>query len=513
MAHRPLAFRAITVVLWLTIVLLLVLQLDTAPPFSYDEGCLAVVARNWAISGQYGELLDGRPVPPDMLNVGLPAVAPVALSFRIFGVGVWQARLPMVLIALAGIFVLAALARALFGRLAAAIAPFAATFLVLPIPFVSAGRQVWGETLSVLLVAMAYLLLVRLWSRPRLAVPLAAPLLALSIFTKVQALPFVAVALAGPLALALLRRERFAASIFAALAIASAAFYGLCAWLSAVWLGQPVLHHIYGATLGAEALVLYGPARRGALETFLTNGLPFVLALAWAWLRVLRTRAYSAQHPPESEARSAFNWPGLSFLVLTTAWALWYVTLSVGWARLLYPPALLASPFLAGMLAAIVQRVRDWRTAPRASGGATPRGSLLALVSIGTVVLVVGAAGWTVSRAAGVFGSGDRSIYEVASFVDDLDPASGTVETFEAELYFLLHRSYHHPPPPVALQLTRRRYVGDQTPMTYDPLADAPRLIVVGPEAEHTAIYSEGLHSGRYALLRRFGRYRVYQLD
>jgi hypothetical protein len=53
-------------------------------------------------TGQYVRLLDGQPVAA-RLQGALAVVAPVALSFRLLGVGYWQARLPFALMTLAAL--------------------------------------------------------------------------------------------------------------------------------------------------------------------------------------------------------------------------------------------------------------------------------------------------------------------------------------------------------------------------------------------------------------------------
>ncbi len=69
------------------------LYLEQIPPLWWDEGWTMSVARNWVQSGFYGQFLDGEKQPPG-LSAAFPVVAQVALSFRLFGVGVWQGRLP-----------------------------------------------------------------------------------------------------------------------------------------------------------------------------------------------------------------------------------------------------------------------------------------------------------------------------------------------------------------------------------------------------------------------------------
>src|SRR6266545_829549 len=63
-----------------------------APGMWWDEGWTLSVARNWVERGHYGRLLDGQLAPPG-LEASLVVTAPIALSMRLFGVGIWQGRL------------------------------------------------------------------------------------------------------------------------------------------------------------------------------------------------------------------------------------------------------------------------------------------------------------------------------------------------------------------------------------------------------------------------------------
>src|SRR2546422_620504 len=123
-----------------------VLNLEVAPPLGWDEGWTLMVARNWVERGHYGRLLDGAQVAPG-LAAALPAVAPIALCFRLFGVGVWQGRLPGVLFTVAALVVLYCLVCRLYGhRVAAAALGF---LLLVPghVPFhpLFWGRQALAE--------------------------------------------------------------------------------------------------------------------------------------------------------------------------------------------------------------------------------------------------------------------------------------------------------------------------------------------------------------------------------
>src|SRR3954452_10513417 len=63
------------------------------PGMWWDEGWTLSVARNWLERGHYGRLMDGQLWPPG-LEASVTVTTAVALSFRLFGVGIWQGRLP-----------------------------------------------------------------------------------------------------------------------------------------------------------------------------------------------------------------------------------------------------------------------------------------------------------------------------------------------------------------------------------------------------------------------------------
>lgn len=114
-------FGGSPMVLIIIATLLSLFRLPTAPPLWWDEGWTLSVARNWVETGHYGRFLDGTPVSP-RLAAAPPVVLPMALSFRLFGVGAWQGRLPGVIFTAVTLWflyrltaVLTRLVQALFG--------------------------------------------------------------------------------------------------------------------------------------------------------------------------------------------------------------------------------------------------------------------------------------------------------------------------------------------------------------------------------------------------------------
>jgi 4-amino-4-deoxy-L-arabinose transferase-like glycosyltransferase len=91
------------------------MNFESTPPLWWDEGWTLSVVRNWVERGHYGRLLDGEPASPG-LAASFPVIAPIALSFRLFGVGVWQGRLVGVLFTLGALALIYYLACRLYDR-------------------------------------------------------------------------------------------------------------------------------------------------------------------------------------------------------------------------------------------------------------------------------------------------------------------------------------------------------------------------------------------------------------
>src|SRR5690242_14234551 len=85
----------------------------SGPGVWWDEGWTMSVARNLAERGHYGRLLDGQLAPPG-LEAAFPVTLPIALVFKLFGVGIWQGRLFGVLCTVAALALMYYLALRLY---------------------------------------------------------------------------------------------------------------------------------------------------------------------------------------------------------------------------------------------------------------------------------------------------------------------------------------------------------------------------------------------------------------
>jgi hypothetical protein len=148
----------ITILLGISFVFLITFHPSANPPLWFDEGWTLSVARNWVETGQYARFLNDTPISATGMAWNFPVTGPIALSFRIFGIGILQGRLPGILFTLGSVTLIYILARHMYGEKIAAL-----TFLVLiigfPIPL-TYGRQAIGEP------AMMFYLLAGIYAPP-----------------------------------------------------------------------------------------------------------------------------------------------------------------------------------------------------------------------------------------------------------------------------------------------------------------------------------------------------------
>ena len=127
-------------------------HLSESPGIWYDEGFYTQVAMNFAEQGtEELQIAPGQFISAKDVTVGYPLIAPVALSYKIFGVGVLQGRAVMVIFIIAFLLTVYMFVRMLYGsRLAAWSLLLLSTFPQL----YGNGKSVLGEV-----PGMFYLLL------------------------------------------------------------------------------------------------------------------------------------------------------------------------------------------------------------------------------------------------------------------------------------------------------------------------------------------------------------------
>ncbi len=147
MSYTSVLWKVVSICFVLLLIFASTVKLESVPPLWWDEGWTLSVARHWVEEGFYGRLLLGNQVAPG-LEAHFTVTAPIALSFWLFGVGVWQGRLVGVLFFFGTTVLFYRLAIHLYDRWVANLT-LVALFLMAIAPQwhpVVMARQVLGET-------------------------------------------------------------------------------------------------------------------------------------------------------------------------------------------------------------------------------------------------------------------------------------------------------------------------------------------------------------------------------
>jgi 4-amino-4-deoxy-L-arabinose transferase-like glycosyltransferase len=477
------------------------------PAMWWDEGWTLSVARNWVERGHYGRLLDGQLAPPG-LEASFAVTAPIALAFRLFGVGIWQGRLVGVVFMVAALALMYALARRLYDRRVALGTLFVLLLMSMhpQLHPLIMGRQVLGEMPMFAYLLAGYACLLLALERSAWWLALAVLCWGIALITKAQALPFFAVSLLAPLGAALLGR-RWRTALLLGAALPSAWLVGQAAvrlWALLIRdhtvAGTPV-QGLYEVT----ALVLTPFNRLFALRITLLAGLPLLFGLAYAAWRLWRARDEIATLNGRDTVR-------LALLALTASWFGWFVLLSVGVPRYLFPATFFGSMFVAALLSDLTGQFSLAATLGRA-GGLLRRGRARSALGAWLAILLLALAVpiTLITLNTYYLNNTNTAAVEVADFLNTQAPAGARIETYESEIHFLLNRPYHFPPDQIHVELNRRSLTQQNVAIDYDPLADDPDFLVVGRFARENGLYQPAIDRGAFRLLRSYDGYLLYE--
>lgn len=490
------------------VVLASVIDLERVPPLWWDEGWTMTVARNWVERGWYGRLLNGEPAPPG-LNASFPIVAPVALSFKLFGVGVWQARLPGVMYGLGALALLYLLGRQLFNR-PVAVGAVVCALLVSDDPDLNPillSRQVLAEMPMLFFLLGGYLAFGLAARRSIWFMALAVACWGIALIMKAQLMPFWLISLLIPLAMALIKRQWRPAGLLAAGLLGSwLVFQLLIQWQGLILAGHTMAGESLAGIYEVTALVTNPAVRFEAIGLALTTGLPALLGYGLAGITVLRQFRHALPDENVQIMRVAI-------LSLGASWLAWYMLLAMSWSRYLGPPLFIGSLFVSALFYELTDHFR-FRSAVRRLAGQADRKTLArtaAPLVLAVILIVAGVLRTFIGLSLESLSRQDAAPQRVAAYLNTQTAADALIETYESELYFLLQRRYHYPPDQIHIELNRRTFLNEAVPIDYDPLAVKPDYIVTGRFGRQWKLYDAALASGNYRLVFSTDLYQVYK--
>jgi 4-amino-4-deoxy-L-arabinose transferase-like glycosyltransferase len=471
----------------------------------FDEGINFQAPKNLIMYGQYAmrSSEEFRVLDP-AFQTGLPVELPITLSFKLFGIGLFQARLVSAMLSLLCVAIYYVIARQLYSR---AVGWLAVILLLAFAPdsfvsFLYVGRQALGETSALLFFLGGLLLWFQSWERLEHRYLVGAGLLCgLAMITKSQfnlLVPptILTVWLIGFFWLKLLRWRHLI--VPAVICVGMVFAWYLCQiiiagphqfLLNAVVLREGMQIHV---------LELFSPAKvRTALGVLARTGYPVWggLGLIYALWRIRRPM------PASAKLRQ------LALIVFTGIWLVWYVFASIGWSRYAFIAEATTHIFYAVLLYDVFVALLPLKQINLKRQG-------WQLASAFALVLITGwmlASGYSTIRQ--IIWSDNKSYFEFAAYLDQNVPPNAVVESWEWELDLITDLRYHHPTTEVTNAITYELWVA-YSPVTldYDPRQFAPDYLVVGPFARWTQLYTRTGLLKTADLQKTIGEYELYRV-
>lgn len=510
-AARPstLAWHWVMKTIAVGIILFLALyNLTDYPTPWFDEGSHLHVPKTLVRFGVYADYSsEGFRHYGPTIGVGPTVMLPVAAVFKLFGIGLLQARLVMVLYLLAVIVVFYYLTQSLGGSKLA----WVATALLVTsqgISLIEYGRQMLGEVPGLFFVVAGFSLWFSAWEKAgwkRLG--LVGLLMGLSMITKHQYL----LVLAPTLGLAWLtnllyyRIAPHRAFIVPGI-IAFACF--------ALW--QVYLIFYLGPATAQENLVMFRQFTSGAAlvlsPDLMGRGLRELLSLKvyLGWLLPALIYGFVLALPRHKDGQ---RWGVIFILVVVNL--IWYVVASISWIRYAFPGLVFASLFVALLFSDLTSGFRlDWSALIQALHRGLPelRQHALRLGLLGWLGLMIALP--LAQTAYKVIFPDFNAPVAMAAYLNQHVSPEALIETWEPEMGFLTNHNYHFPPPLLLNDAVGHIWLNKPSPIEkYDFVqTERPEYVLVGPFGYYANLYPADLLTSLYQHVTSIGGYDLYIL-
>jgi hypothetical protein len=486
-----------------------IFKLETVPPLWWDEGWTISVARNWVESGHYGLLINGVPRSAG-LSGHFPVVASVALSFKLLGVGVWQARLPFVFYTLGTFGLLFFLSERLNSRKVAYVTMGVLLLLTgtMATPPILEGRQVLGEIPGTFFVLLGFIGLYLSFYRSKWYVVFACLFWGLALRTKAQILPFWLASLSLPLLISIFKRWWSESRFLTASLIGSWIISRLFRILELSIIGDQFVNERIPGLFSVTAFVLNLNVRLVALIYILTMGILPIIGLFVALKKELK----ALKGKGECEPIGIIN---MGLLVYAGSWLLWYISFAMWWPRYLVSPLVISSIFLSTYLVDYFSNVNLQLRSPyqdKINLSSKHHRKRIDIYFVFIMVVILTTAIVICIRYVGAYTNKNWDSYEnVINFLNNNTPEDSIIETYDSELFFQLDRLYHYPPDNIFTDLVRNREFNLEKPIPYNPLDVDPDYIVVGYHSKIWKLYDPYITSDIFNLAQDFSGYQVYE--
>lgn len=485
---------------------LIFFNLGRWPATWFDEGSHLHVPKTLVQEGVYADRSsEGYRYFGPTLGVGPTVMLPIALAFRIAGIGLLQARIVMALYLVATLAVFFVLGWRLGGTRLAVIA-VALLVSLRAASTLEYGRQVLGEVPALLFLAAA----LALWfgNQERLGfgrLALVGLLLGLAIVTKSQFLLVIAPGLLLVWIANLIYYRAVSLRHFVVPGVVTVAVVAAWQAYQVLYLGPSTWQENFAllrAASAGAAFVFSPELMRASLGQVLSFKVFLGLLPLFVGYGVLRALPRS---------REGLRWGVLVALILCNL--VWYLFASIGWIRYTYLGLALATLCGAALFDDLFGAVSwEWR----AWGRSLWKGQSLAtavrvalLAAAGLAVVIAAPLALTVRD---IVRAPEQNAVLMARVMDRTVPKDVVVETWEPEMGFLTDHNYHYPPSGLLDKAVG--YIWRGGPPPADAYAEVERVrppyILVGAFARWTALYDAALVDGQYRRIETVGPYELF---
>ena len=497
------------VVIGILVAFLTLYHLADYPTTWFDEGSHLHVPKTLVRFGAYADYSsEGFRYYGPTVGIGPTIMVPIAAAFRLFGIGLLQARLVMVAYLLAAIWVFFRLARELGGsRLA-----WVATALLVAsrgVALLEYGRQVLGEVPGFFFMAAGLGLWFASWEKAtwrRLGV--VGLLLGLAMVTKNQYLLVLAPTLGLGWLANLIYYRTAPQRVFIVPGVVAGGCFALWQVYMILYLGPATagenLAALREATAGAALVFSPDLMKRGILELL-------SLKVYLGWLAPVLVYGFFLALPRRREGQ---QWGVLFILIAVNL--VWYVVASIGWLRYAFPGLAIASLFVARFFYDLtdgfqLKAAALWQSLGEGQPGWAKQALRWAMLAwlVAMIVLPLG------QTAREIVLPGFNASEAMAAYLNENVPQGALIETWEPEMGFLTDHNYHFPPPLLLNKAVGYIWLNKPSPaQEYTFVQDEfPAYVLVGAFARWVKLYPDDLLAARYRLVTRIGAYDLYALS
>ncbi len=487
----------------LLVFFLVFFNLTRFPAPWFDEGSHLHVPKTLVQDGVYADISsEGFRYYGPTIGVGPTVMLPVAAMFKLFGIGLLQARLVMALYLLAAIYTFYRLVDHVSGKWVALVA-LALMLSSRNVLFLEYGRQLLGEVPGFFFLSLALYLWLSKWNEnnwKRLS--LIGLFFGLAMITKYQYLIFLAPMLILSWFLDIFYYKNFTHRNFLIPGIIAAGSFG-------IW--QVITLQYLGPATATENIALLQASAEGAAFNFNLTQLSAnssELTSRAVYLGSLIPALFYGLFISIPRTREGQKWSVLFLLVMLNLG--WYVVASIGWIRYAFLGLALSSIFIARFFSDITDSFKfDWRAGFFRSLFESKNASRFALVvwllAIITIPMTknIFKIAWPVPDYA----------TQMSDYLNENIPPNAVIETWDPEMGFLTDHNYHYPQNALlALAVDQVYYGGEPVQDHYNFVqTEKPEYILLGEFSKWTQIYPADYVQENYQLVKSFGDYDLYQ--